>query len=204
MLEIHSSDASGFSNSFAVNPGPMGRKLLTRLSCYPYWWVRIQNLKGSHEECGTDPALHPEVNPRSVFPVASAFSMSQNMLLAWFQAMVLKVGVFLEDHGGWGRRDRQEGCVPGLAFPFRTSLCSGIWAQGREQCRHAAGWQSMVNGGCSRSSQDCIITCTLAMARGNAYLSLVYWHLLCTRWAPQTSVRIEKFQGTVSVSFLIV
>lgn len=156
----------------------MRRKLLTRLSCCPYQWVRIKNLKGSHEECGTDPALHPEVTPRSVFLVASAFSVSQSMLLAWFQPMEPKVGVFLADHGGYGRRDRQEGCVPGLTFPFRTSLCSGIWVQGREQCRHAAGWQS---GGCSRSSQDCIIMCTLATAGGNAYLSLVYWHLLCTR-----------------------
>ena len=108
-LEILSYGESGFSNSLAINPGVTGRKLLISLSCHPHCWVRIKSLEGPHRECRADPALHLEATRRSVFPVASAFSVFQKVLLAWLQAMELKLGVCLGVCGGWGRRDRQEG-----------------------------------------------------------------------------------------------
>lgn len=66
---------------------------------------------------GADPDLHPEVTPRLVFPMISAFSVFQNVLFAWLQAMKLKLGVCLGVCGGWGRKDRQEGWGPGLTCP---------------------------------------------------------------------------------------
>ena len=58
---------------------------------------------------GEDPDLHPEVTPRSVFLMISAFSVFQNVIFAWLQAMKLKWDVCLGVCGGWGRRARPEG-----------------------------------------------------------------------------------------------
>lgn len=51
----------------------------------------------------------------------SAFSVFQNLLFAWLQAMKVKWGVCLGVCGGWGRRVRQ-GWGPGLT-------CAGLSLQ---------------------------------------------------------------------------
>lgn len=131
----------------------------------------------------------------------SAFSVFQNVLFAWLQAMKLKWGVCLGVCGGWGRRARQEGWGPGLT-------CAGLSLQEQFVFWDLGSGQETVSApcrvaGCSELRLQRLFwgmrheVCS-SQGWGNAHLVLVHLHLLCARSAPQASVGVEKFQGKVS------
>lgn len=116
MLEILNYGAFGFSNSLAVNPGPMGRKLLASLSCYPHWWVRIKSLEGPHRECGHRLSFVPRGEPQVSISCGSCiFCVSEHAFMPGSKPQSsIKLGVCLGVCSGWCGRDRQEGSVPRL------------------------------------------------------------------------------------------
>lgn len=115
--------------------------------------------------------------------------------------MEFPLGAVLAACGGWGRRDWQEGRGPGLTWAgllLQEQFMFWDLGSGHEQCWQAAGRQGVVSGSRSGFSKDFIIMWTVAVVgvgMPDGYGS---------RWAPQTSVRVKKFQGTVSAKVLSV
>lgn len=136
----------------------------------------------------------------------SAFSVFQNVLFAWLQAMKLKWGVCLGVCGGWGRRVRQEGWGPGLTYAgLSLQEQFMFWDLGSGQETVPA---SCSVAGCSELRLQQVFwgmrheVCS-SQGWGNAHPLLVHLHLLLPDQLLKHQSELKSFRGKSLSGYLL-